>query len=213
MTATYRDIRFHDGYPGYPQLTVVDDTRVLIGTSNGDIVLFDISVEQAVETVFVGTNGVSCINLGIPALAHDRAGSGVGTRGSYAALWTFGGKEVVRLEPERYAPVSCFSFLPQSDGNNLCLLGLGSYPLDLQTKGHASLELWSLQGIDPQFIRSVPLPGSCTDVIVIDDDYSELICAAGLRSVLVQREMDSGRSLLASIQPFREPSLDGHRPM
>jgi transposase len=30
--------------------------------------------------------------------------------------------------------------------------------------------------------------------------------------VLVQREMESGRSLLASIQPFRGASLDGHRP-
>ena len=34
-----------------------------------------------------------------------------------------------------------------------------------------------------------------------------------VRTVLVQREMVSGRPSLASIQPFRGASLDGHRPM
>jgi hypothetical protein len=179
----FNEVRYTDGYQGYPCIASVSQDEVIVGDWSGSLLRAVLTPFAVQKKAFVASDidgfvANSTLRSLVPASGVPSV-CAVASGGGHAAVWDSSRDSVILVVPQ---DGSVYSVAWLRDSEYL-LLGTGHYALDSQSRPQAWLELWSVKSEEPSLLARIALPGVCVDAIAVcQDDSNQFVCFSGMKS-------------------------------
>ncbi len=174
----FRDLRVPNGHLGYPELCALPNGALLVSTWGGHCLEVNPDSGQIMSQPRIGMPqqfGASSLRSPTASIAQPILCSAA-TRAIWTEFWQLGATQTSRIETD--GAVNSVAISPRGD---LLAAGLGSYPLALNDRPHAGIELFSISEPSQCLVRRF-LPGVAVDRVVFHPTRDLLVAVTGARS-------------------------------